>query len=267
MIVAKKPTKPKQVTSEKKDKGDGKFGAATIRELAGRAGWICSNPSCQSLTIGAADEGSDLATKVGEGAHIKGEKDGAARWEDNPNDDRGHIDNGIWLCPRCHTLIDKNDGGHFTVDLLHEWKRVHEKMIVNLMLSPRSPLAHLRSFTDDGKIAQEVVDKLAGKGSMFVEMAYEGPAHVESSITELRDFTEASAGRVTHDALLKARIQDLFDRFRRYMNETSAHPGWRPDQLRILRGHVGIFLQVMEEDYKCNVRGEIRRIMHSSQQS
>ena len=267
MTVAKKSTKPKQVTSEKKDKGDGKFGAATIRELAGRAGWICSNPRCQSLTIGAADEGSDLATKVGEGAHIKGEKDGAARWEDNPDDDRGHIDNGIWLCPRCHTLIDKNDGGHFTVHLLHEWKRVHEKMIVNLMLSPRSPLAHLRSHTQDGKLAQEVVDKLSGKGSMFVEMAYEAPPYVEGAITQLRDYLEESAGKVTHDELLKARLQDLYDRFRKYMNDTSAHPTWRPDELRTLRRHVGIFLQMMEEEHQCKVRGDIRRVMPDNSNS
>jgi hypothetical protein len=150
LTMAKQPKKPRQVTSEKKDKGAGKFGPATVRALAGRSGWICNNPKCQSLTLGAADEGSELVTKVGEGAHIKGEKEGAARWEDIPVEEISSIENGIWLCPRCHTLIDKNDGGYFTVELLKEWKRVHEKMIVNLMLSPRSPLAHLRSVTQDG---------------------------------------------------------------------------------------------------------------------
>lgn len=259
--MAKKAAKAKQVTSETKYNGEGRFAAVTIRAVAGRSGWICNNPRCQSLTIGAADEGSELATKVGEAAHIKGEKNGAARWDDLPASKIAAASNAIWLCPSCHTMVDKNDGGDFTVEQLTAWKEDHERMIQKLMLSHRSPLRVLRAATKDGDLALEAVQKLSGKGSMFMEMGYEVGRHVLGSIEELREFLEELPKRISSDENLKARFENLHGYFREYMNYTSKHRHWAPAQVIILRTHVGIFLQAMEDEYGCEVKGDIRQIM------
>lgn len=249
------------ITSEKKAKGPGKFSAKTIRDVAGRSGWICNNPTCRTLTIGAADSGTELATKVGEAAHIKGEKDGAARWEDIDVKLISHQDNAIWLCPSCHTMIDKNDGGMFRVEVLTAWKKDHELMITKLMLAHRSPLRALRAATVDGDLANEAVIKLSGKGAMFREMILEAGPMVLASITELRDYFESLPMKVSSDTALRARFENLHFRFVEYMNYTSKEMGWAPAQLMILRTHVGIFLQAMEDEYGCKVKGEVRNIM------
>lgn len=59
---------------------------------------------------------------IGEAAHIVGEKPGAARHDPTMSDEqRAHISNAIWLCPRCHTLVDK-DPSKYTVELLSDWR-------------------------------------------------------------------------------------------------------------------------------------------------
>jgi len=259
--MAKKSATTTQVTSVNKAKGTGKFGANIIRAVAGRSGWICNNPSCRTLTIGAAEKGTELATKVGEAAHIKGEKKTAARWENIDVKDIRHPSNAIWLCPSCHTMIDKNGGGEFTVEVLTAWKEDHEQMIVKLMLAHRSPLRTLRAATADGDLARNAVTKLSSKGAMFMDLDYEAGPAVLSSIEELRRYFEDLPAKVSADDSLKARFENLHGYFREYMNYTSQVQHWAPEHLLILRIHVGIFLQAMEDEYGCEVKGEIRRTM------
>lgn len=89
--------------------------------LAKRAGFLCSNPDCRKATIGAHSE-TEKSTSIGEAAHITAAAKGGKRY--NPlltADQRGAIDNGIWLCCTCATLIDK-DEKVFTEQLLYQWK-------------------------------------------------------------------------------------------------------------------------------------------------
>lgn len=53
----------------------------TVRELAGRAGHVCSNPDCRLPTSGAAfgDEGKVVI--VGVAAHIKAAARGGPRYD------------------------------------------------------------------------------------------------------------------------------------------------------------------------------------------
>lgn len=114
----------KKVTNE--------FRESTKSLLAKRANFECSSPYCDKRTSGpAADE--EKAINLGEAAHIRGAKKGSARYDkDMTPEERRSISNGIWLCRTCAKMID-NDEKRFRIDLLHKWKRMHEKKILKEM--------------------------------------------------------------------------------------------------------------------------------------
>lgn len=97
------------------------FRAKTIRGLAARVGYHCSNPSCMRSTSGPAlaEEGT---VNIGVGAHIAAAAPGGKRYDPNMSSaERSSPLNGIWMCQSCSKLIDSDDS-RFTVALLHEWK-------------------------------------------------------------------------------------------------------------------------------------------------
>lgn len=98
------------------------FSAKTKRTLAERAAYHCSNPICRATTSGPeAKSGGSL--NVGEAAHITAASPGGCRYDSGlSSEQRSAIDNGIWLCARCATLIDKECDA-YPLALLREWKR------------------------------------------------------------------------------------------------------------------------------------------------
>src|SRR5712664_1752394 len=136
------------------------FSATTCQQLMFRASLICTNPSCGTITLGPMDATGRLATKLGEAAHIRAARPGPRFDQNMTDDERADPENGIWLCANCHTLIDKNNGDDFPVETLLEWKHKHEGVLRSLLLSHRSVLPVLRKFTEEGQIAQDVVDTL-----------------------------------------------------------------------------------------------------------
>lgn len=85
-------------------------------------------PDCRALLVQDRTK-ADREAIVGEMAHIRGEKPGAARYDSNMTDDeRNSYDNLIFLCVRCHTIIDKQVST-YTVDLLHKIKTEHEDWV------------------------------------------------------------------------------------------------------------------------------------------
>lgn len=101
------------------------FTKKTVAELAKRVAWLCSNPNCPRVTIGAKSGGEGVII-TGVAAHITAAAPGGPRY--NPAltlDQRKHITNGIWLCSNCSILIDR-DKDAFPVSLLHDWKRIAE---------------------------------------------------------------------------------------------------------------------------------------------
>jgi hypothetical protein len=97
------------------------FRAKTIRNLAARVGYHCSNPSCMRSTSGPAlaEEGT---VNIGVGAHIAAAAPGGKRYDPNMSSaERSSPMNGIWMCQSCSKLIDSDDS-RFTVALLQEWK-------------------------------------------------------------------------------------------------------------------------------------------------
>lgn len=102
------------------------FSAQTKRDMALRASYHCS--LCRCSTVGPSEEGPSASTMIGVAAHISSAASGPGARRYDPTmtaEQRSHIDNGIWLCASCGTLIDR-DQNRFTVAYLRKIKRDHE---------------------------------------------------------------------------------------------------------------------------------------------
>lgn len=97
------------------------FSANTKKQLAARAGYVCSCPDCRAPTSGPSLE-SDAAVNVGEAAHISAAQPNGPRYDATlTSEQRSDIENGIWLCATHATLIDR-DETRFTSEVLRDWK-------------------------------------------------------------------------------------------------------------------------------------------------
>ncbi|MBE7491075.1 MAG: HNH endonuclease [Planctomycetes bacterium] len=108
----------------------------TKRVLAFRSGGICALPGCHvQLTIEQSSVG-DIES-IGEAAHIAGENPGAERYDKSMSDaERDHVSNLIYLCPTCHTKIDKKGGAHeYPTTNLLDVKQAHEAKVLKALLA------------------------------------------------------------------------------------------------------------------------------------
>jgi hypothetical protein len=113
------------------------FLVSTVRILAERVGYRCSNPKCRAYTVGP-NEKKDKSTRIGEAAHISAAAAGGPRYDEGMTSiQRSDISNGIWLCSSCSDLVDK-DPENYDVELLRKWKVDAEfKMYENIKGSKR----------------------------------------------------------------------------------------------------------------------------------
>lgn len=119
------------------------FSAKTIRILAARAGYHCSNPDCVCSTSGPALN-EDGIVNVGVGAHITAAAPKGKRYDANITPaERSSGTNGIWLCQSCSKLIDSDDD-RYTVELLHRWKKDAIQGALNAIAGGR-PLGPVRA--------------------------------------------------------------------------------------------------------------------------
>lgn len=99
--------------------------------LAFRSGGVCAIPRCGKHLTYDAKSGDD--TYVGEAAHIRGEKSGAARYDASMTDaERDHVDNLLYLCTDHHTIIDKVPAD-WPTEMLLDLKGTHEKQVRQAM--------------------------------------------------------------------------------------------------------------------------------------
>jgi hypothetical protein len=102
------------------------FSKPTIDILAKRVGFICSNPTCRQLTVGA-NEVDDKSTSIGIAAHITAASPGGPRYDTTLTPaQRSNISNGIWLCSNCAKLID-TDVQKYSTAILENWKKGAEE--------------------------------------------------------------------------------------------------------------------------------------------
>lgn len=110
------------------------FSAATRRKLAGRAGNVCSVPTCRLPTQGAAT-GSDDVVDVGIAAHITAAAPGGPRYDPTLTaQQRGEMANGIWCCTIHGKVID-DDEQAYPVEKLRQWKAQAEEASAQALLS------------------------------------------------------------------------------------------------------------------------------------
>jgi hypothetical protein len=100
--------------------------ATTERRLFADSAGFCQNPAClTSLFV----EAGGRHIHVAEMAHIVAASDQGPRANAQfTEEERGHYDNLILLCPRCHTIVDKAPDAFPDASLV-EWKRAHKAQI------------------------------------------------------------------------------------------------------------------------------------------
>ena len=124
----------------------------TVKDiLAKRVGYVCSNPNCKKHTI-APNSKEDEITNIGEAAHITAAAPGGPRYDDSLSPaERKSINNGIWLCSNCATLIDRNEL-IYTVDLLKKWKfqaeEEQERVFLGISNKDNSPFIEVDMLSD-----------------------------------------------------------------------------------------------------------------------
>ena len=97
------------------------FTKATRDILRARAGDVCSNPGCRVPTSGPAPS-PDKVLNGGIAAHITAAAKGGKRY--NPSftpEQRKDPSNGIWLCIKCASMVDKDEFA-YSVEYLNNWK-------------------------------------------------------------------------------------------------------------------------------------------------
>jgi hypothetical protein len=116
-----------------------------VREaLSLRAGHRCSEPDCGQLTVGPSEESPMGVTNVGVAAHIAAASPGGPRYDPAMTpEQRASIENGIWLCSHHAALVDR-DTVTYSVEVLHRWKRDHERRIADEVArrTARAPATH-----------------------------------------------------------------------------------------------------------------------------
>lgn len=98
------------------------FAPKTKLQIARRAGYLCSFPTCRTPTSGATSDG-ESEINIGTAAHICAAAPGGPRYDEKmTSEERASASNGIWMCRDHGTAIDSADP-EFTVDRLREWKK------------------------------------------------------------------------------------------------------------------------------------------------
>src|SRR5271157_5396723 len=100
---------------------------STIKRLYAVSSNRCAFSKCPNTLV---DEQSGKVT--GRICHIKGEKEGSARYdEDQSEDERRSFDNLVLMCPIHHDVID-DDTESYTVERLYQIKQTHESQFNTL---------------------------------------------------------------------------------------------------------------------------------------
>lgn len=134
-------------------------------KLAKRAAFICSNPSCQRLTVGP--DVKNGINNIGVAAHICAASPKGPRYNKNmTEEEKKDIENGIWLCQSCAKLID-SDELKYTVKIITSWKEEMENTISfnfgnRVNLKKKNKLEYifdtLRDIDNWDKVREEIIN-------------------------------------------------------------------------------------------------------------
>jgi hypothetical protein len=149
------------------------FPLGVRRAVANRVGQHCSNPGCRKLTSGPSADPS-RAVNMGRAAHITAAAKGGPRFDLLlTTQERCSIDNAIWLCVGCASLIDADDKC-YTTALLHEWKQRAEDAAAQAL---RADLRYRPIAATEVRLDLSVAEMVA-----FCELEQELGCHVEKDV-------------------------------------------------------------------------------------
>ena len=134
----------KRVKSQRQELSD-----SVRKELMLRANLRCCNPECRHLLV-AVDKKTKELVIIGEGAHIYPATENGPRYDINHSDANfiKSKENGLWLCPTCHELIDKKCNiTNFPASRLFDWKNKSEFEYSDCLVNPI--LDFKMKFNDD----------------------------------------------------------------------------------------------------------------------
>ena len=133
------------------------FSKSVKRLIAERAAYSCSKPGCRRNQIGpAAGKGS---VNLGKVAHICAASPGGPRYDANQtSEERKSTSNGIYLCGGCSDLIDKKNGSDFPVELLKQWKLLHEDWAYQKLNNSPEDLVKFRNvaWNESGNVGAQI---------------------------------------------------------------------------------------------------------------
>ncbi|WP_321887644.1 HNH endonuclease [Paraburkholderia bannensis] len=89
------------------------FPPPIAEKLGCNSAYICNFPRCNTLTVGPTVSAKHLFKKIGEAAHMEGEKQTSAGYNQANQAMVQDISNGMCLCANCHKMIDKNNSDDF----------------------------------------------------------------------------------------------------------------------------------------------------------
>jgi hypothetical protein len=155
------------------------FSAKDTKLLWGRAAGICSNPECRKKLTAVAADGQSFLT--GEMAHQIAQSTEGPRGTENGGDDT--YDNLILLCPTCHRTIDKAPEGTFPVEVLRNWKSIHEAWVDGWSTDGM--------YSTASEVAQEVQRLLVENRTHFEEYGPRSYTAVKNSASTAQAIWEA----------------------------------------------------------------------------
>lgn len=233
-------------------------------KLAERAAYICSNPSCNRMTIGPDDSNQAKSTKAGVAAHICAASLGGARYDMSQTPAaRSGISNGIWLCGTCSILIDKNNGYDYPADHLKKWKTDHEKLIKECLEGSKRIMFNFMTKTDQSQTCRKIVKFLEQRGALFMDLQYEVPMYVYDSAKEIRTFLTQIQSEIVPDSPLEVIVDSINHACRHFMNTTNSSMSMieMSYSLGAMRKIVGLNLLDMERVYNVQLTGQIRKVL------
>ena len=236
------------------------------KKLAERAAYICSNPSCNRMTIGPDNSNPLKSTNAGIAAHICAASPGGPRYDMSQTPaERRSISNGIWLCGTCSMMIDKNNGNDYPATHLRKWKNDHEKLIKECLEGNKRVMFNFMTHTDQSQTCRKIIKFLEQRGALFMDLKYEVPFHVYDSAKEIRTFLTQVQSEIIPDTPLEVIVDSINHACRHFMNTTNGNMSMTEMSysLGAMRKIIGINLLDMERVYGIKLSGQIRKILPS----
>jgi hypothetical protein len=252
------------------------FPRPTVKTLAERAHYICSNPECIKMTVRPHDDPTK-STITGVAAHINGASDGKKAIRFDPNqtsDERKHINNGIWLCHDCSDMVDK-DQNAYTATLLMQWKKTHEEFIKTLQVKGyASTLELLKPTTIEVDLSKQLINFFEDKRILYDLYEKEIPKFGLRSVLDIRSELTRIKQQLGQTAALYLRVEQIQNACRKFFNELNdidldtlkydpQDPDWRKfvATLSELRKIIGIHIAELSTKYKIAVSDDLKQIL------